>query len=159
MKILFLIITFWLSLFSDIKFTETKYLSALDMDMTKYGSMNYENNILKLFYTNPSKEEIIYYEDKLTLQSDENEITAYTYIEHPQLEYFGILLKSIISNNYDSLENMFEITVENNTKILTAKSSVSGTINYLEVIYKNKNLHTIIFYMANEDKITIETIN
>ena len=159
MKIFLLTITFWLCLFSDIKFSETKYLSALDIDMTKYGSMNYKNNILILTYARPSHEKIIYYEDRLTLQSDDSEITQYTYEEHPQIEYFGLLLKAIVGNNYDSLSNMFEITKENNAKILTAKASVSSTINYLEVVHKNSKLKRIIFYMTNEDKITIETIN
>ena len=159
MKILFIIISFYLSLLSDVKFTETKYLSALDIEMTKKGIMNLSNNILTLNYTKPSIEVVKYYEDKLTLQDDKNELKEYTYEEYPKIEYFGLLIKSIVNNNYENLDNMFEIKKEKNKRILTAKSSVSGTIDYLEVFNKDTKLSSIIFYMINDDKITIETTN
>ena len=159
MKILFIIISFYLSLLSDVKFTETKYLSALDIEMTKKGIMNLSNNILTLNYTKPSIEVVKYYEDKLTLQDDKNELKEYTYEEYPKIEYFGLLIKSIVNNNYENLDNMFEIKKEKNKRTLTAKSSVSGTIDYLEVFNKDTKLSSIIFYMINDDKITIETTN
>jgi hypothetical protein len=54
---------------------------------------------------------------------------------------------------------MFTITEDKEKKILNAKSSISGTIDYLEVFYTNAKLSKIIFYMINKDTITIETIN
>jgi len=158
-KILFIILSFYMILLSDIKFTETKYLSALDIDMSKYGTMNFKNNILSLKYTKPTQEIITYYEDKLVLENDNSEITEYSYKEYPQIEYFGLLLKSIVSNQYENLENMFTMEIKENKRTLTAKSSVSGTIDYLEVLHKNKKLSSIIFYMTNKDRITIETTN
>ena len=159
MKILFLSLSLYLVLLCDTKFSETKYLSALDVEMTKYGIMNLENNILTLKYKKPKVEVITYYEDKLSLQNDKDEIKEYTYEEHPQIEYFGLLLKAIVNNSYESLDNMFTIKQEKNKKILSAKASISGTVDYLEVFHKNKKLSSIIFYMTNKDKITIETIN
>jgi len=158
-KILLVMVSFYLTLLSDVKFSETKYLSALDVEMTKYGVMNFKENILTIKYTKPKDETITYYDDKLTLQSNVNESKEYTYEEHPKLEYFGLLLKSIISNTYENLDNMFEIKNNNDNKTLTSKSSVAGTIDYLEVFHDNKKLSSIIFYMTNKDKITIETIN
>ena len=149
----------YLTLLSSTKFTETKYLSSLDMEMSKKGTMELTNNILTLNYEKPNIEIIKYYEDKLTLENDKKEITKYTYEEHPKVEYFGLLLKSIINNTFENLDNMFKIETEKNKRTLTAKSSVSGTIDYLEVFYKDGKLSAIIFYMINSDKITIETNN
>ena len=159
MKVLLLLISIYIFMFAEIKFSETKYLSALDVEMTKYGSMNYEKNILKLSYIKPVKEFITYYEDKLILQNDKNESKEYTYEEHPSIEYFGLLLKSIVSNSYENLDNMFEVKDAKDKKVLTAKSSISSTVDYLEVFNKDNNLSSVIFYMTNKDKITIETIN
>ena len=149
----------YLTLLSSTRFIETKYLSSLDMEISKIGIMELSNNILVINYEKPNIETIIYYEDKLTLKNDKNEITTYTYEEHPKIEYFGLLLKSIINNTYENLENMFKIKKEKNKRILTAKSSVSGTIDYLEVFYKDGKLSSINFHMINSDKITIETTN
>ena len=159
MKILFIFLAFCISMIADVKFSETKYLSALDIQTFKYGSMNIQKDSFTITYTKPSKEIITYLEDKLTLQNASNEIKEYTYEEHPKLEYFGLLLKSIINNSYENLDNMFEIKSQKDKKTLNAKSSISGTIDYLEVLYKNKQLSQIIFYMINKDTITIETIN
>ena len=129
------------------------------MEMSKKGTMELSNNILTLNYEKPNIEIVKYYEDKLTLENDKKEITKYTYEDHPKIEYFGLLLKSIINNTFENLDNMFKIEKEKNKRTLTAKSSVSGTIDYLEVFYKDGKISAIIFYMINSDKITIETNN
>jgi hypothetical protein len=159
MKILLIFITFCLSLFADIKFSETKYLSALDIKTTKYGSMNIKQDSFIITYTKPTKEIITYLEDRLTLTNNKNITNEYTYEDHPSLEYFGLLLKSIVNDSYENLDNMFEIKDEENIKTLTAKSGISGTIDYIEVLNKDKKLSTIKLFMINKDIITIETIN
>ena len=159
MKILFLFITLFSSLFADMKFTETKYLSALDLETTKQGSMKIDDDSFTITYIKPTKEIITYLEDKLTLQNDQEEVKEYTYEEHPKLEYFGLLLRSIVNDSYENLDNMFNIKDELDKKILTAKSSISGTIDYIEVLKKDNKLSSIILYMINKDIITIETIN
>jgi len=159
MKILFIFLTFCISIFADIKFSETKYLSALDMQTSKYGSMNIKEDSFTINYNKPKKETVTYLNDKLTFENSNNEIKEFTYKEHPRLEYFGLLLKSIVNNSYENLDNMFTITEDKEKKILNAKSSISGTIDYLEVFYTNAKLSKIIFYMINKDTITIETIN
>ncbi len=160
MKIILSIFLITSILFSNnIKFKETRYLAALDFERDKHGSLYVDNDILTIQYTRPSKENIIYYSDKIVIQKDDNQTNEYSFEKYPQAQYMGLILKAIVSSNYDTISDLFEVKIQENGVILNSKPVSSDVIETITVVKDKNILKSIIIDMTNKDKITIETIN
>jgi len=139
------------------EFKESRYIDAFGITQERYGSISIKNDTLTIIYIKPKKESVIYEKEKLVILNENNK--EYFFEEHPQLEYMGLLLKSIFINDYDTLIPFFELNNTNEITILTPKSFISNTIDLIEIIKKDSKLKKIIFEMRNKDTLTIETIN
>ena len=71
----------------------------------------------------------------------------------------GLILRSILNKNYNSLDNMFKVSKENNSIFLTSLPIISDMVEYIEIKENVKSKRVIILFMTNSDKITIETFN
>jgi hypothetical protein len=158
MKILLLLFFAYYYLFSETNFKETRYISAFDIEQYKYGNISTKDQILTLTYTKPKSETITYYKDKLVIKNT-NSTKKYTFSKYPNLQYMGLLLKAILNNQYTLLDELFIIKKDKNITTIQAKSIINNTITSIEVIKQKTIIKTIIIYMSNKDKITIETIN
>lgn len=143
---------------SNINFKELRYLAALDFEREKQGVLEIEGNSLVLNYSKPSIETISYLSDKLTILKDDT-LVEYSFDEYPQAQYMGLILKAIIKDEYESLDELFEIKIEKEFVSMIAKPIIYNTIVSIEVFKNSKDVNKIIIYMTNKDKITIETIN
>ena len=143
---------------SNINFKELRYLAALDFEREKQGILEIEGNSLVLNYSKPSIETISYLSDKLTILKDDT-LVEYSFNEYPQAQYMGLILKAIIKDEYESLDELFEIKIEKEFISMIAKPIIYNTIVSIEVFKNSKDVNKIIIYMTNKDKITIETIN
>jgi len=148
---------FYLSLFADMNFKETKYMAALDFERSKYGSLHIEDDNLIVNYTKPLKETISYYSDKITILI-KDKLDEYTFEEHPKAEYLGLILKAILNDNYEIVDELFDIKRKKQEILLSAKPVIYSYIESIEIIKSKKMIQNIIIYMTNKDKITIETI-
>lgn len=158
MKI-FVLVMFTLNLlFGNHNFKETRYIDALQMDQSKYGIMKLENNQLFFDYTKPIKETIIYKKEKLVIEKEET-IEEYYFSEYPRLRYMGLILKYIITDDYQQLDNFFDVKITHHLILLEAKPVIYNIVESIEIIKRDDKLHKIIMNMTNKDIITIETIN
>lgn len=158
MKIFLIIALFSYSLFASIEFKETRYMAALDFDKERHGVLDITDKLLILKYQEPSVETITYSQTKISIKTDDD-LKEYTFKEYPQAEYMGLILRTIINENYNSLDNMFEVTKNKDEVILTSLPIISNMVEYIEIKKTNKLKKTIILFMTNSDKITIETYN
>jgi len=158
MRISVLLMLMFNLLFGNYNFKEIRYIDALQMDRSKYGNMKLENNQLFLDYTKPIKETIIYKEDKLVIEKEET-IQEYSFNEYPRLRYMGLILKYIITDDYQQLEDFFDIKITRDLILLEAKPVIYNIVESIEIIKSENKLRKIIMNMTNKDIITIETIN
>ena len=159
MKIILLTLLCISGLFSsNISFKESRYLAALDFERAKYGILEIKDQILIVNYTKPSIETITYLEDKLTIFKNDS-LREYNFEEHPQAQYMGLILKAILTDEYEALDELFKIKNKKDIIILSAKPIMYSTMEEIEVLKKDNIINKIIIYMTNKDKITIETIN
>lgn len=158
MKISVLLMLLFNLLFGNYNFKEIRYIDALEMDRSKYGNMKLENNQLSLEYTKPIKETIIYKEEKLVIEKEET-IQEYSFSEYPRLRYMGLILKYIITNDYEYLDDFFDIKITHDLILLEAKPVIYNIVESIEIIKSENKLRKIIMQMTNKDIITIETIN
>jgi len=156
LKKLFSIVLYSISLFGLINFTETKYISALDMDFKKHGTLTITKQKLSIVYTKPVCETINYLEDKLEVKNQDKS-KIYTFKQYPKTQYMGLILRAIVDNEYQLIENLFSITHKNDTTILKAKPIIDNYITNIQVAKNKKD--TIIIQLTNKDRITIETTN
>ena len=159
MKIIIVLIVFYSYLVSTETFKETRYVSALDFSRELIGKINLKDDILSIVYSKPSKETITYHPNKITILNQDNQTTEYTFEQYPQAQYMGLIIKAIINNNYNSLDNFFKIKNQKSTIMLEAKPIIYDRINFIEITKKQKNVEKIFMDMSNKDTITIEIIN
>ena len=143
---------------SSINFKEFRYLAALDFEREKQGNLEIKDNSLVLNYSKPDIETISYLSDKLTILKNDT-LVEYNFEEYPKAEYMGLILKAIIKDEYESLDELFEIKSEKEFISMIAKPIIYNIIVSIEVFKNSKDVSKIIINMTNKDKITIETIN
>ena len=158
MRFIILSIFLYLSMFADMNFKETRYMAALDFEKSKYGNLHMDNENLIINYTKPIQETISYYNDKITVLA-KDKLDEYSFQEHPNAQYLGLILKAILNNNYATVDELFEIKKEKQEIQLKAKPIIYSYIESINIIKHKKSIKNIIIYMTNKDKITIETIN
>ena len=122
---------------SNINFKELRYLAALDFEREKQGVLEIEGNSLVLNYSKPSIETISYLSDKLTILKDDT-LVEYSFDEYPQAQYMGLILKAIIKDEYESLDELFEIKIEKEFVSMIAKPIIYNTIVSIEVFKNSK---------------------
>jgi len=157
-RFIILLIFLYLSMFADMNFKETRYMAALDFEKSKYGNLHMDNENLIINYTKPIQETISYYNDKITVLA-KDKLDEYSFQEHPNAQYLGLILKAILNNNYATVDELFEIKKEKQEIQLKAKPIIYSYIESINIIKHKKSIKNIIIYMTNKDKITIETIN
>ena len=143
---------------SSINFKEFRYLAALDFEREKQGNLEIKDDSLVLNYSKPDIETISYLSDKLTILKNDT-LVEYNFEEYPKAEYMGLILKAIIKDEYESLDELFEIKSEKKFISMIAKPIIYNIIVSIEVFKNSKDVSKIIINMTNKDKITIETIN
>ena len=158
MRFIILLIFLYLSMFADMNFKETRYMAALDFEKSKYGNLHMDNENLIINYTKPIQETISYYNDKITVLA-KDKLDEYSFQEHPNAQYLGLILKAILNNNYATVDELFEIKKEKQEIQLKAKPIIYSYIESINIIKHKKSIKNIIIYLTNKDKITIETIN
>ena len=158
MKYLLFILILLTNLFSDISFKETRYMSAFGVDKIMSGTFKFKNELMVISYIKPEKETITYYNDKITIQKDD-EINEYTFEEYPDAQYLGLILRAIIKDEYTALEQFFTIKKQNNKLDLESKPVIEDIMTSIEVIKNKVSIEKITMNMTNEDIITIEIVN
>ena len=133
-------------------------MAALDFDRAKYGSLDIKDGVLILNYIKPVKETISYFDDKLTILKVD-ELLEYSFEEYPNAKYMGLILKAIIKNEYETLDELFDIKKEKESIEMISKPIIYNTIISIDISKVNKIVNKIIINMTNKDKITIETVN
>ncbi|NOQ31042.1 MAG: hypothetical protein GQ570_07980 [Helicobacteraceae bacterium] len=156
MRLLFLI-TIALSILNASSFKETRYISALDVEQYKSGTIQLNGELLTLTYKKPRYELLNYYNNRLTIESN-NKTKELPYKEYPQLRFMSLSLRAILTDNYSSLTNLFDVEQTKNLVTLKAQSTINSLLNFITILTRENSTKVITLYMRNQDKITIETL-
>lgn len=136
-----------------VNFTETKHISALDVEVKKKGTLVFEKEFTKLSYSNNNtsykfnKEHIV--------QIVKNKETLLNYEDDLNLTIFSTLLNAIYKEEIDNLKEYFEITKDKEVTILTPNEYIANVIDKIEYKKNTKELEFLRIYFVNEDRIEI----
>jgi hypothetical protein len=136
-----------------INFNESKYISALEMESKKYGTIIINSNYLQLSYKEDTKT-LSFFNDKI-IKYENNATEALAYEDHPELEIFYKLLKFIYTDELTQIEEYFKIEKEKNLTKLIPNDYISNVIEIIEFRKKKKILEVLEIFFTNEDRIRI----
>lgn len=153
-KILFLFICSTLYLFSNtIKFEEEKYISAVQMNTYKNGTIEINEDSIVLAYPESNISFSFNKDNIIKRKNQDEEILKYE--DNLELTIFSKIIGSIYRDQTDDLEEYFEIKKDKNLVVLLPNDYISNVINKIEYNKKDSKLEFLKIYFTNEDWINI----
>ena len=142
-----------LFLANEVKFDETKYINAIDLEVKKKGTLLFDKEFTKLSYSNESTSFKFQKENILQIKNDKEKILQYE--ENLELTIFNTLINAIYKNDLEKLEEYFEISKEKEKIVLNANDYISSVIDKIEYKKTSENLEFLNIYFTSEDRIEI----
>jgi len=160
MKIIILHFILILSLFANDSsaFKETRYLYALDKNITLEGFITFGAQNVVIEYVKPESKVLTYFEDKLTIQ-DANGYQVIDTKQMPSMHYFFMIIKAVHDENTLVLDSFFEVTTHEDETRLHPKGVAAEVLEEVRIIRHNQHLQSLHVKIKNGDRITIEIKN
>ena len=152
---LFMILSVFMTLVlsNEVKFNETKYIHAVDLEASKKGTLIFDKDFTKLSYEN-EKTSFKFKENNILQIKDDKE-TILSYDENLELSIFSTLINAIYKDDLEKLEDFFEIKKEKEEIVLIPNDYISSVIDKIAYKKTAKNLDFLTIYFTNEDRINI----
>lgn len=152
---LFMILPVFMTLVlsNEVKFNETKYINAVDLEVSKKGTLIFDKDFTKLSYEN-EKTSFKFKENNILQIKDDKE-TILSYDENLELSIFSTLINAIYKDDLEKLEDFFEIKKGKEEIVLIPNDYISSVIDKIAYKKTAKNLDFLTIYFTNEDRINI----
>ena len=138
---------------NEVKFNETKYIDAVDLEVMKKGTLVFDKEFTKLSYSNDSTS--FKFQKENILRITEGKETILSYEENLELTIFSTLINAIYKDDLEKLTEYFTIKKENQIIILKPNDYISNVIDKIEYQKTLKNLDFLKIYFTSEDRIEI----
>ena len=142
-----------LFLANEVKFNETKYVDAVDLEVMKKGTLVFDKEFTKLSYSNDSTS--FKFQKENILRITDGKETILSYEENLELTIFSTLINAIYKDDLEKLTEYFTIKKENQIIILKPNDYISNVIDKIEYQKTLKNLDFLKIYFTSEDRIEI----
>lgn len=149
--IISLLTTFILA--KEVKFNETKYINALDIELSKKGTIIFADEFTILSYTNENN--LYKFLKDHILKVENKKETILQYDNNLELTIFNTLLNAIYKNNFEQIKQYFTIKKENKIIVLNPNDYISNVIDKIEYKKTLEKLEFLEIYFTNEDRIKI----
>ncbi|MAD41091.1 MAG: hypothetical protein CL623_01695 [Arcobacter sp.] len=152
---LFMILSVFMTLVlsNEVKFNETKYINAVDLEVSKKGILVFDKIFTKLSYENEETSFKFQVDNILQIKDDKETILSYD--ENLELSIFSTLINAIYKDDLEKLEEFFEIKKEKEETVLIPDDHISSVIDKITYKKTAKNLDFLNIYFTNEDRINI----
>lgn len=160
MKIIVVCLLSLLSLFANdaSSFKETRYLYALDKNITLEGFITFGEQNIIIEYTKPESKVLTYFEEKLSIQ-DQNGYKIIDAQSMPSMNYFFMIIKAVHDENKTLLGSFFDATENGDETLLTPKGVAAEVLEEVRISRQEKKLKSLHVKIKNGDRITIEIRN
>ena len=160
MKIIVLCFLSLLCLFANdaSEFKETRYLYALDKNITLEGFITFGEQNIIIEYTKPESKVLTYFEEKLSIQ-DQNGYKIIDAQSMPSMNYFFMIIKAVHDENKTLLASFFDAIENGDETLLTPKGVAAEVLEEVRISRQEKKLKSLHVKIKNGDRITIEIRN
>jgi hypothetical protein len=157
-KLLFVAICTVQFLFAqDIKFSEKRYIYAIDNEFSKNGKLFIDEKKVVLQYMQ-SEKKVIYTKDIIQV-IDGDTVQNFTHEENVQYDLFFQLVLAIYNNELQKLQENFQVKRADEEIILFPKEQIASIIKKISFKKVGQRLKYLTIYFQNQDRITIEQTN
>lgn len=139
-------------------FKETRYLFALDKNVTLEGFITFGEQNIIIEYVKPESKVLTYFEEKLTIQ-DQNGYHVIDAQSMPSMNYFFLIIKAVHDENSVLLDSFFEAKTEGDETLLSPKGVAAEVLEEVRITRHIKELKSLQVKIKNGDRITIEIRN
>jgi len=148
-----------LSLFADASnFKETRYMYALDKNITLEGFITFGEQNIVIEYVKPESKVLTYFEEKLTIQ-DQNGYKVIDAQSMPSLNYFFMIIKAVHNDNSVLMSSFFDVTTKDEETLLSPKGVAAEVLEEVCITRHNQQLKSLHVKIKNGDRITIEIMD
>ena len=160
MKTMVVLLLFLCSLLASASsgFKETRYLYALDKNISLEGYITFGAENIVIEYVKPESKVLTYFEEKLTIQ-DQNGYTMVDAQSIPSLNYFFMIIKAVHDENSLLLNSFFDTTTKGNQTLLSPKGITAEVLEEVHIERHNKQLKALHVKIKNGDRISIEIVD
>lgn len=160
MKVIVLCLLSLLCLFANdaSTFKETRYLYALDKNITLEGFITFGEQNIIIEYVKPESKVLTYFEEKLTIQ-DQNGYKVIDAQSMPSMNYFFMIIKAVHDENSVLLDSFFDAKTKDDETLLIPKGVAAEVLEEVRIIRQEKKLKSLHVKIKNGDRITIEIRN
>lgn len=148
------------SLFADVSsnFKETRYLYALDKNISLEGFITFGEQNIIIEYSKPEPKVLTYFEGKLTIQ-DQSGYTVVDVQSMPSLSYFFMVIKAVHDENTVLLDSFFDTLTKENQTYLIPKGVTAQILEEVCIERHGKELKALHVKIKNGDRISIEIMD
>ena len=139
-------------------FKETRYLYALDKNITLEGFITFGEQNIIIEYVKPESKVLTYFEEKLTIQ-DQNGYRAVDAQSMPSLNYFFMIIKAVHDENSVLLDSFFDAKTEGDETQLIPKGVAAEVLEEVRIVRQTTKLKSLQVKIKNGDRITIEILD
>jgi len=139
-------------------FKETRYLYALDKNITLEGSITFGEQNIIIEYVKPESKVITYFEEKLTIQ-DQNGYHVIDAQSMPSLNYFFMIIKAVHDENSALLHSFFDAKTIGDETLLSPKGVAAEVLEEVRITRDAKKLKSLQVKIKNGDRISIEIMD
>ena len=136
-------------------FKETRYLYALDKNVTLEGFITFGEQNIIIEYVTPESKVLTYFEEKLTIQ-DANGYQVVDAQRMPSLNYFFMIIKAVHEQNNALLDSFFEATTKGDETLLLPKGVAAEVLEEVRITKQTGALKSLHVRIKNGDRIGIE---
>lgn len=140
-----------------INFQETKYIYALDQELQKNGSIEINEKLIVLKYSNSSQ--VVKYDDTSIHIINQNDVQTIPHEESIEYNLFFSLIKGVFQNDTTLLANSFTITKDKDTTTLIPNEYLANAIEKIEYKKTNNKLDFLTIFFTNQDHIKIKQLD
>jgi len=148
----------WLFANDASSFKETRYLYALDKNITLEGFITFGEQNIIIEYTKPESKVLTYFEEKLSIQ-DQNGYKIIDAQSMPSMNYFFMIIKAVHDENKTLLGSFFDAIENGDETLLTPKGVAAEVLEEVRISRQEKKLRSLHVKIKNGDRITIEIRN
>ncbi|MEW6551509.1 MAG: hypothetical protein AB1389_05185 [Campylobacterota bacterium] len=150
----------WLCLFAQdsvSKFSETRYINAINKTINLRGEIAFSTNSIKIDYIEP-KQSIIYENEVLHITNEKGNKSININSE-PIMGYFFMIIKAIHDNDYVLIESYFDMKQTDLSTKLIPKDIAKKYIEEITFTKTNTVLQSLRVITTKKDRIEIEVID
>ena len=136
-------------------FNESRYIYAIDKNISLEGSIFFSDDFMKISYTAPQQRVIEVDSTQMNIYENKKHIQSITLKDDAKMALYMSFIKKMYQMDLDALKEYFSIEKKGSTLYLTPNAMSKTIINSIKVHYNKSVIQSIYTKMQSGDEILL----